>query len=449
MSSIPPVGNQVQTSNSSGFFSSIFTRETFTLLMWALAIYIIIYFGSSIFSKRDVVTESSDQLLYSQSVDIVLFGLLIIFIIAGYYSLNQNDRSNLLGWFIRWTREFFDNPNTIIEAGIFTLVFFAIVYLFRIPMTPEAKPVFIHLIEAKIWIVFASLFVVLFFKYVLGIPIMDILFGNQFVQKLQNLPSRRSSPGSNSSRGGIAGFFDRISQNMKNDFGLNNTPSPTTSSATTSSATTKPLSTTTSSSTTTPSSTTASSFSPGGLKRPGGSNTPGGSNAPGGNPYYDSPKSGTEEVFNISENIYTYKDAKGVCAAYNAKLATYDQIEEAYNNGGEWCNYGWSEGQMIYYPTQKSTWDDLQNSEDTMLNCGRPGINGGRVHDPNKEFGVNCYGKKPSMSLAEQQLMKANADSLKPKKKPDQELDAITNKWRDKMDKIQLNSFSKDKWSYY
>lgn len=162
MSSIPPVGNQVQRSNGSGFFSSIFTRETFTLLMWALAIYIIIYFGSTVFSKRDVVTESSDQLLYSQSVDIVLFGLFIIFIITGYYSLNQNDRSNLLGWFIRWTREFFDNPNTIIEAGIFTLVFFAIVYLFRIPMTPEAKPVFIHIIEAKIWIVFVCLFVVLF-----------------------------------------------------------------------------------------------------------------------------------------------------------------------------------------------------------------------------------------------------------------------------------------------
>lgn len=426
---IPPVGNQVQGSNGSGFFNSIFTKETFTLLMWALAIYIIIYFGSTVFSKRDVVTESSDQMLYSQSVDIVLFGLLIIFIISGYYSLNQNDRSNLLGWFIRWTREFFDNPNSIIEAGIFFLVFFAVVYLFRIPMTPEAKPIFIHIIEAKIWIVFASLFVVMFFKYVLGIPIMDILFGNQFMQKLQNLPSRRASPGSNSPGGGIGGFFDRITQNLKNDFGISNTPSPTTKAPTT----TTSLAAT--SVTTAPSSMTKSSGYP---------NSPGSSNSPGSNkPSQDG------EVFNIAENVYTYEDAKGVCGAYNAKLATYDQIEQAYDKGGEWCNYGWSEGQMIFYPTQKGTWDELQKNEDTKLNCGRPGINGGYVDDPNLEFGVNCFGKKPSMSAAEQNRMKANADSMKPTKKPDQALDAVTNKWRDKIDKIQLNSFSHDKWSYY
>jgi hypothetical protein len=138
-----------------------------------------------------------------------------------------------------------------------------------------------------------------------------------------------------------------------------------------------------------------------------------------------------------------------VCGAYNAKLATYDQIEKAYNEGGEWCNYGWSEGQMIYYPTQKNTWDNLQNNEDTKFDCGRPGVNGGYVNDPKLEFGVNCYGKKPSMSASEQNLMKANAERMKPTKKPDQELDAVTNKWRNKMDKIQLNSFNQDKWSYH
>ena len=432
---IPPVGNQVQGSNGSGFFNSIFNRETFTLLMWALAIYIMIYFGSTVFSKRDAVTESSDQMLYSQSVDIVLFGLLIIFIIAGYYSLNQNDRSNLLGWFIRWTREFFDNPNTIIEACIFTLVFFAIVYLFRIPMTPEAKPIFIKILEAKIWIVFACLFVVMFFKYVLGIPIMDILFGNQFMQKLQNLPSRKSSPGSNSPGGGIKGFFDRMSENLKKDFGVNNTPSP----STTPSSTTTP-STTTSSGAKTPGSTPGT---PGSTPTPG---TPGSTPSPGTPGSTPSPKD-ANEVFNIAENVYTYDDAKGVCSAYNAKLATYDQIEKAYKEGGEWCNYGWSDGQMVFYPTQKDTWLDLQKNPDTKNDCGRPGVNGGYIDNPNLEFGVNCYGKKPAAKTREQNLMKTSG--VKATKKPDQELDATVNKWRDKMDKINLNSFNHDKWSYY
>ena len=151
---IPPVGNKVEGRDISDVTNYIFSKETFTLLMWALAIYVIIWGGSKIFAKRDTITESSDQMVYSQSIDVVVFGLLILGLIAGYHSLNANDKSNLFGWFIKWSRDFFDNPNTIIEAGIFTLVFFAMVYLFRVPMTPEAKPFTVYIIETKIWIVF-------------------------------------------------------------------------------------------------------------------------------------------------------------------------------------------------------------------------------------------------------------------------------------------------------
>jgi hypothetical protein len=66
------------------------------------------------------------------------------------------------------------------------------------------------------------------------------------------------------------------------------------------------------------------------------------------------------EVFNISNNLYTYDDAKSICSAYDASLATYDQIEKSYNGGGEWCSIGWSADQQALYPTQKSTWRELQ-----------------------------------------------------------------------------------------
>ena len=178
---IPPVGNKVEGRSASDVSSYIFSKETFTLLMWALAIYVIIWFGSRIFTKRDTITESSDQMVYSQSIDMVVFGLLILGLIAGYYSLSEKDKSNLFGWFLKWCRDFYDNPNSIIEAGIFALVFFAMVYLFRVPMTPEAKPFTVYIIEAKVWIIFATLLVVMFFKYVLGIPIISILFDNKFM----------------------------------------------------------------------------------------------------------------------------------------------------------------------------------------------------------------------------------------------------------------------------
>ena len=37
------------------------------------------------------------------------------------------------------------------------------------------------------------------------------------------------------------------------------------------------------------------------------------------------------EVFNISNQIYTYKQAKCKCETYGAQLATKDQIIDAYN----------------------------------------------------------------------------------------------------------------------
>lgn len=102
-----------------------------------------------------------------------------------------------------------------------------------------------------------------------------------------------------------------------------------------------------------------------------------------------------EEVFNIANNVYTYDDAQQVCSIYGARLATYDDIEKSYQDGGEWCNYGWSDGQAAYFPTQKETWNKLQKTTSHKNDCGRPGVNGGYMQNPNVRFGVNCVGVKP------------------------------------------------------
>jgi hypothetical protein len=102
------------------------------------------------------------------------------------------------------------------------------------------------------------------------------------------------------------------------------------------------------------------------------------------------------EVFFVSGNDYTYDDAPAVCAAYGADLATYDQVNTAYEAGGEWCGYGWTQGGMALFPTQESTWNVLQQESDQTkrTSCGRPGVNGG-YFNPSNKFGVNCYGIKP------------------------------------------------------
>jgi hypothetical protein len=102
---------------------------------------------------------------------------------------------------------------------------------------------------------------------------------------------------------------------------------------------------------------------------------------------------GPEQVFHIGNQNYTYDEARCKCETYNAKLATYPQIVEAYNKGAEWCSYGWSEGQTAYYPTQKCNWEKKSKKE--REECGKPGINGGFFSDKKLRFGVNCFGKKP------------------------------------------------------
>lgn len=158
----------------------------------------------------------------------------------------------------------------------------------------------------------------------------------------------------------------------------------------------------------------------------------------------------TPQVFNISNNLYTYKDAQAICKSYGARLATYDDMEKAYEDGAEWCNYGWSDGQMIYYPTQQETWNKLQNDPNKKNSCGRPGINGGYMKNPYLRFGVNCYGKKPEATDADLKLMKQRKDSLTPSTPADALMDKKVKYWMDNSaNLLKINSFNHDKWSEY
>ena len=164
------------------------------------------------------------------------------------------------------------------------------------------------------------------------------------------------------------------------------------------------------------------------------------------------------EVFNIANNKYTYEDAQAICKSYDATLATYDQIERAYNNGAEWCNYGWSADQMILFPTQKKTWEKLQkidedrgcdsNAASHKNDCGRPGINGGYIANPYVKFGVNCFGKKPKASDEDLLRMNAKQNQTYPKTPAELKLEKKVNFWKDNADKfLHVNSYNTTAWN--
>jgi len=151
-----------------------------------------------------------------------------------------------------------------------------------------------------------------------------------------------------------------------------------------------------------------------------------------------------KQVFNVPGNSYTYDDAKAICNAYGADLASYQQVESAYKNGGEWCNYGWSDGQMALFPTQQQTFDNLQKIKGHEHDCGRPGINGGYMANPRLKFGVNCYGVKPRITQDEEEMMKIAS----PYPKTMQEIDfqKKVDYWKNKVNEIMLSPFNYNMW---
>ncbi len=151
------------------------------------------------------------------------------------------------------------------------------------------------------------------------------------------------------------------------------------------------------------------------------------------------------EVFNVPGNEYTFDQAKALCKAYGSKLATYNQIEDAYKSGGEWCNYGWSSKQMALFPTQKTTWNKLQKVKGHKHDCGRPGINGGFIKNKNVRFGVNCFGNKPRISKEEQELMR-KASPL-PITQEDRKINYLVKKFKKNLDSILVSPFNYKNWN--
>jgi len=151
------------------------------------------------------------------------------------------------------------------------------------------------------------------------------------------------------------------------------------------------------------------------------------------------------QVFHIPGNKYTFDDSKAICSAYGGRLATYKEMEDSYKDGADWCSFGWSDGQMAFYPTQTEKWTNLQAIEGHEHDCGRPGINGGYIDNPNVRFGVNCFGYKPKISQQEMEQM--GNTPLYPKTNKEIDFDKKVDHWRSKLSQITVAPFNNANWS--
>jgi hypothetical protein len=146
------------------------------------------------------------------------------------------------------------------------------------------------------------------------------------------------------------------------------------------------------------------------------------------------------EVFHVGGNNYSYEEAQDVCNTYDSRLATYEEIENAYDNGGNWCSYGWSDGQMALFPIQKAVFNELKKIPDREHDCGRPGVNGGYIKNKDIKFVVNCYGKKPFATNNDVNYFKKHQYLPITDEQIQKEKDK-------KVSKFLVSPFNKEKWS--
>jgi hypothetical protein len=386
-------GNIIKSANiiptPSTLFYTIFNQSTISLLIWFFVLYLIAYLFLGIFTGK-TAAQGESLSATSRLLDFIILGALILYIISTFFSYTEADKQVIIQNFITNMLIYVNEPYSIISLSIFIFVFYLIIYLFGIPMGYGQKPVSINIFESILFIILLIILFVDFFKYVLGIYIIEPLLK---LNILNNIPT--GAP---------------IVQPSSTSASTSSPSMPTSTSAYTPTAT---------------------------------------SSTPYGTPTrtLDASKN---EVFNVANNLYTYDDAQAVCAAYGAKLATYDQIESAYNDGAEWCNYGWSDGQMAFFPTQKSTWDDLQKTASHKNDCGRPGVNGGYIANPYVEFGVNCYGQKPPPTSDDLAQMSTKSMAPYPKSQADIDLEKKIEYWKTNASQLlKINSYNNKKWSEY
>jgi hypothetical protein len=317
-------------------------------------------------------------------IDIVSLLLVLVYLGTTYFGKSDEEKKQIISDLYSSFKSYLNSTLSIISTAFFIFTLYIVLYILEIPMDSFGKPVTITIIENFAWIMLVLVLISTALKNIAGTSITS------FMDDVSNYLQDKAEESQKKSDSGISGTSIISVGKSSSTTGNGNAKSG--------SSTVVPVE--------------------------------------------------MNEVFNIKKNMFTYDDAKTVCAAYGARLATYDELESSYNNGAEWCNYGWSEGQAIYFPTQKSTWQELQKSESTKHSCGRPGINGGYIENSKARFGVNCFGRKPKPTSAE--LVELSSAKVVPKTPEDALLEKKIAFWNANKDKLlKVNGYNNDKWSAY
>ncbi len=185
-----------------------------------------------------------------------------------------------------------------------------------------------------------------------------------------------------------------------------------------------------------------------------------------------------DEIFQISNQTFTWEEAKCKCESYGARLATKAELTEAYNQGAHWCQYGWIEDGEAYYPVQqceldkraeaireyheilKKHYEDPKKYTYHMVNearnkmerhelCGtKSGVQGGKFYNRNVRLGATCFGKKPAgMSVREKEAECEKSEAQKRYEAEEEQNQTAKAKCDGKSTNDRFASFNPDHWN--
>ena len=386
--------NQEDEPKVEGF--EIFTSQNLIYLCWFLALYVIIYAVI-----RLLAPMNGGLSFVSRVFDFTILGLLALYLFYFFFYESSEQQKDVIVWTWDTTTAFVDDWTSIPWTFGFIVVLYITLFVTETPMTYDAKPMTIMLVETIVWLLLVVELLVQFSKAILKLDLSDIFA--KFIQSLNMTPMVKTHDELASSA--LATGSSGYSALATSSSGSSGYSALATSSVTS-------------------------------------------SETPIHSPPIENKTEVKNEVFNINNNLYTYSDARAVCKSFGARLANYNDLERAYEDGAEWCSYGWSDDQMAFYPTQESTWNEIQKDPKRRNKCGRPGVNGGFMANPYLRLGVNCYGVKPKPTEAELAKMKRDKQSIG--EPTDEQKDEMAKMalWQEHRDQLlNINAFNLTSWN--
>ena len=172
--------------------SSVFTRSNLLILGAFLVAYLLLYVVLGKFFSRGQ-EPSSFNLTISRSLDILFFVLFGIIAYVIYETYKSDEKKNVFTDASTKITDYISDPMSTFTTGLFLMIFYFVIYLFRIPNERDTKPFFVSIIENIAWILLIISLFVDFFTYTLGVSFYELFPFLDFFKKAP-LPSDLGAP---------------------------------------------------------------------------------------------------------------------------------------------------------------------------------------------------------------------------------------------------------------